>query len=111
MQALVETSGLLLFFVFLALLVSAVFLQAGFVRTLRGRHPAIWERLGRPTMILSNSISTSLRVQRYLWSSKYKELGDSAVDRAASALKVVGVAYLLAFGLLVVVLFVSEPGL
>lgn len=86
---------------FLALLVVGFALERAFREALRQRHPAVWASLGSPTLIWNNSLANNFSTQRYLWTSRYGALGDKHLSGVALALKLVSVAYLLAFALLV----------
>jgi hypothetical protein len=72
---------------------------------LRSRHTQTWEALGRPSLVLNNTISNCLAVQRFLWRREYRGLGDERLARFASFLRYYEAAYIIFFGVLIVAFF------
>jgi hypothetical protein len=71
-------------------------------RRLRNYHAAQWNVLGQPSF-LNNSPLNGVRVVRYfIFSDRYKQLGDTVIDRYAIIAKVLfaGCAVLFAIALL-----------
>lgn len=94
---------------FILLIVNSIVglvLRNVFLAQLRSRHRQTWDALGRPTL-LNNSIANGLKVQRFLWRQEYRILGDGPFARFGSFLRFYMVAYLLLFGLTIVVFIIN----
>ena len=70
----------MLVFAFLAVLVFALANGAWMMRRLEAAHPATWAALGRPTFTLSTGIGPRLALVRFVWSRRYRELGDAPLS-------------------------------
>jgi hypothetical protein len=95
---------------FVILMISCIVgfaLHSYFLRELRSRHPDIWESLGRPTLIMNNSISNGLAVQRFLWRREYESLDDPEFVQLSRVLRTFGIAYLVLFALIVLGFFIG----
>jgi hypothetical protein len=91
--------------VFFILVVSVVFglaMHSRLLRDMRSRHPGVWESLGRPTLVVNNTISNGLAVQRFLWRKEYEALGDPEFERLARRLRTFGICYLIFFAAVIV---------
>jgi hypothetical protein len=77
-------------------------LHAVFLSQLRSRHMQTWEVLGRPTLLLNNSIANCFAVQRFLWRREYRDLGDVPFARFASFLLYYQIAYIILFAVFLV---------
>lgn len=55
------------------------------LRALRQDHEETWVELGRPSLILGNSISSGMAVVRFLFFGEYKVLRSQRVRRFAAA--------------------------
>ncbi len=62
--------------VLLAMTAPGFWLYARFLRGLRTRHPAEWERLGRPTVVYYSSQSARRALSRWLADDGFDTLGD-----------------------------------
>ncbi len=82
---------------FIGLFIVGFTLDGVLRRSLRRRHPEVWRSLGSPTLVMNNSISNGLRLERFLWASEYKALSDPALNRLALTIKVVFVVYTIVF--------------
>lgn len=51
------------------------------LRMLRRDHPAVWESLGKPTLIANNSPKNSLATLRFLFRGDFEELDDARLVR------------------------------
>ena len=90
----------LLLSLFITLVVAAVVglgLQHRLLTRLRTHHVQTWEALGRPTLIINNSLTNSVAVLRFLWRREYRALDDSQLVRLAGRLRVILVVYVLLF--------------
>ncbi len=95
---------------FVALMVSCVAglaLHTRFLRELRLRHADIWESLGRPTLIMNNSISNGLAVLRFLWRRDYESIDDPEFVRLARRLRIFNIAHIALFLLIVLSFFMG----
>ena len=71
--------------------------HAFLVRRLRSHHSNIWEELGSPTLVLNNSISNGLAVQKCIRSGRLESLDDPVLARTSKALRCMGPIYVAAF--------------
>jgi hypothetical protein len=72
----------------LLLLPGGIVLHARFLRALRQSHPRAWESLGRPTMVLNNTIRNSRATQRFLRRREYGALADPRLSALCNVLRV-----------------------
>jgi hypothetical protein len=96
---------------FITLVVSAVFglaLQHNFLTRLRKRHTQTWEALGRPTLLLNNSLTNSFAVLQFLWRREYHALDDSQSVKLAGILRVFLAVYVLLFVSTITTFFISR---
>ena len=56
--------------------------DARIFRRLRANHPAVWESLGRPTLIRNNSIENMSRVRKFIRRGEFRELRDGELEKA-----------------------------
>ncbi len=73
-----EVLFLLLFIIHFVLGISGFVLQCIFLRRLKNDHPQVWEKLGRPTLILNNTITNGLAVFRFVQWGEYESLKDDS---------------------------------
>jgi len=67
-----------------------------FLRLLRQEHSTEWDRLGRPTLLMNNSIQNSVKFLRFLAKKDYLSLRDAELtNRAARTRRLLGVQLLL----------------
>ena len=76
-------------------------LNAVFLRRLRQNFPAVWEGLGRPTLIANNSPRNSLTTLRYILTAEFRELPDHNFIRYCEFVRAFNIGYLLIFGVLI----------
>ena len=81
----------------LALFCCEELLAAAFRRTIRVSYPSAWAQLGAPRVLRD-----WLVLHRYLWNDDYRLLVDPALERLATWLKSAQIAYLVAFGTVIV---------
>lgn len=70
---------------FLAVLLFALANGAWLMHRLETAHPAAWNELGRPTFTLSTGIAPRLALVRFVWSQRFRALGDTALTLCCSA--------------------------
>ena len=78
-----------------------------FLRMLRTRHEERSIALGKPSLILNNSISNGFAVTRFLWRREYMEPEDERLTRFGSSMLVYQIGWLI---LLVLLLFIGSVG-
>ncbi len=66
----------MMMFWFAAVLVFALANGAWMMRRLQHAHPAVWTGLGRPTFTLSTGVGPRLALVRFVWSLRFRKLGD-----------------------------------
>ncbi len=82
---------------------------AGFIpsykmhKIFRVRHQNLWEKLGKPTMILNNSIANNLSVLRFLWKKEYEKTKDSELIAVCRFNRIYFQIYLIFFGIVLLV--------
>lgn len=81
---------------------AGVWTQARLLKALRDRHPEVWERLGKPTLVRNNSISNIFRLRKYLRRREYIALGDLQVERIVRIQRTLELAYIFVFLLFVI---------
>lgn len=94
---------------FCVLFVSVAVVGAAVRRRLRMRHPEVWQSLGAPTLLRNSSVRNWLRLERYLWTSRYRSLADPELEALARREKVLAVFYWVSFvGMIVAVSLVPR---
>lgn len=63
-------------FSFLAVLMFSFVNGAWLLRRLQNAHRSVWEGLGQPTVTLKNGVAPRLALVKYIWSLRFRELGD-----------------------------------
>lgn len=69
------------FIVFAALLLFALGNGAALMRRLETAHPVVWRDLGRPNFAASTGLAPRLALVRFIWSRRYRALGDAVLTR------------------------------
>jgi uncharacterized membrane protein len=92
----------LVFFVLLVAFVIGLTMHHHLLREMRSRHPDLWESLGRPTLVINNSVSNGLAVQRFLWRKDYEALHDPEFILLARRLRTFNLAYLAFFAVILI---------
>jgi hypothetical protein len=64
-------------------------------RRLKRQHPAMYERLGSPSLFWNNSIRNNWLFMKFLLGSRWRELGDASVATACRFMRVFLVVYLM----------------
>lgn len=72
-------------------------LHSRFLKTLKTRHPDVWEALGSPSLFLNNSIKNGWAVQRFLHKKEYLALNDPLFTSQCNFARSFGRAYLVFF--------------
>src|SRR5947208_15116703 len=98
-----------LFFVLLACVVVWFILITRLHRLLRTRHPHVYDSLGRPTLILNNSIRNGWLFTRFLLGGHFEEIEDGETLRRCQFMRVFAFCYLAFFIPIVVFGFVFTP--
>ena len=84
-------SGLTLFLVLLA--PYGFLLHRRFLARLQVRHPATWERLGRPSAVYSGSIANGLALGRFIRRREYESLEDDELSSFCGYYRAYALAY------------------
>jgi hypothetical protein len=66
-------------------------------RRLRSHHPLAYERIGSPSLIWNNSMRNQWLLWTFLWSSRSRELGDSAVVNVVRFMRIFFVCFVVLF--------------
>ncbi|HXU30468.1 MAG TPA: hypothetical protein VN851_07830 [Thermoanaerobaculia bacterium] len=106
-------SGLEMFYSYSILAIPVLFVATflvdrAFRRDLRNRHPETWASLRSSRPLSVRPMANSLGFQRYLWTSRYRDLDDPALNQMASWLKGLSVVYVVSFLLVLVVLMTHQ---
>ena len=64
-----------------ALLLFALPNGAALMRRLETAHPDTWAALGRPNFTASTGVKPRLALVRFIWSQRYRALGDAILTR------------------------------
>ena len=82
-------------------LIVSVFVWFGFCRRLfmllETRQPEKYNELGRPSLIMNNSISNNIAFMRFLLKREYIELNDPVILNLAQTMRVFVVCYFILF--------------
>jgi hypothetical protein len=104
----IDVRILLSFFAVLLPMVAVWFvLLSWFFRRLRSRHAATYAALGSPTLFWNNSPRNNWLFLKFIFSSRWRELGDPAVANAVRFMRIFLVVYFLLFFGFVAAIFTS----
>src|SRR4051812_11754041 len=78
-------------------------------RLLRTRHPNVYDSLGRPTLILNNSLQNSGLFLRFLFGGHFESIDDGETVRLCRFMRVFAFCYLVLFVAAAVFGFASSP--
>ena len=111
MAALNPKSVVWLFPILFAILAVSVFiwfvLMARLHRILRTRHSETYDRLGRPTLFLNNSIRNGAATIRFLLGGHFRQLRDPELLKLAGFMQVFFYAYSALFAVLIGLILVA----
>lgn len=93
-----------------ALLIVSAVQTSRLIRMLRERHERIYESLGRPTLLLNNSVANSARLMAFLWKGRFRETSDQELIQCASWLRVIQAAYFALFATALFLFFLAVAG-
>jgi len=74
-------------------------------KILETRHPEKYESMGKPSLIINNSLSSNITFMKFLFKREWRELGDSVLAKLGKAMLVFFVIYLVGF----LTMFISVP--
>lgn len=77
---------------------------------LRAQHPDVYETLGRPSMILNNTIGNNVRVVRWLWRKDFLSLSDAHTVASARRIRTLLITLYANFAVLMLAFFVLQAG-
>jgi hypothetical protein len=69
-------------------------------KLLEKRHPAKFGAIGRPSLIMNNSLSTNISFMRFLFKKEFVGLNDPLISRLGNLMRVYLVLYLIGFAFL-----------
>ncbi len=98
-----EITRMVAFVGFLVVVVAGIPLSLIGVRRLKQFHPETWRELGEPSFSWNMSPRNQVRLGLFMWSSRYRQLGDPVLDRVFAVSKGLTFLALVLFVLLWVV--------
>jgi hypothetical protein len=93
-------SNELMFYAFVAVVAFSFANGAWILHRLQAAHRAIWVGLGQPTATLSSGVRPRLALVRYIWSLRFRVLGDPPLSLACWAAIVAEIFIIVLFPLL-----------
>lgn len=94
-----------LYLVFVVSTVIYIFKMRILLTYLKENHTKKWEELGRPTLIMNNSIENSLNILRFIW--KQEDLNDKKMGGVLKTVKYLLVINLVLFAVIIVLFLIS----
>lgn len=88
-----------------ALLAVWLILLSWLFSRLRNKHPSTYEAMGSPSLVRNNSMRNNWLFFKFLFSSHWRELGDSTVASLVRLLRLVFAVYLVVFMTCVTLMF------
>ncbi len=73
------------------------------MKILKERHKDIWEKLGKPSLFLNNSISNNLSMRKYLRRKEYEKTNDSEFIDVCNFNRIYTKLYFILFGAVLVI--------
>ena len=70
----------MMMFSFLAVLMFSFANGAWLLRRLQNTHHSVWAGLGQPTITLKNGVGPRLALVKYIWSLRFRGLGDAPLS-------------------------------
>jgi hypothetical protein len=74
-------------------------------KSLQTRHPEKYEAMGRPSLIINNSLSNNISFMKFLFKREYLDLNDPGISKLAQFMLIYLLVYLIGF----MFLFLSVP--
>ncbi len=74
-------------------------------KILETRHPEKYESMGKPSLIMNNSLSSNITFMKFLFKSEWRELNDNGLALLSKSMLVFFCAYMVGF----LTLFFSVP--
>jgi hypothetical protein len=99
-----------LFFILMGCVIVWFALVVRLHRLLRTRHPDVYDALGRPTLILNNSIKNGWLFTRFLLGGHFENIDDGETLQLCRFMRAFAFCYLVLFVALVVFGFASTSG-
>jgi hypothetical protein len=100
-----------LFFAGFVFLIVWAAIMARMFRRLSNDHPEAYEAMGRPTLFWNYSTRSGWLFMRFLLRRKYVALGDERLEQLGHFMFGFGIAYLLLFAVLSIVIVLGAIGL
>ena len=77
-------------------------------KILRTRYPETFEKMGKPSLIMNNSISNNLSFMKFLYGRKWRTLDDEGLATLGNSILVFFLFYLIGFVFLLIAGFVGN---
>lgn len=71
-------------------------------KILETRHPATYEAMGKPSLIMNNSISNNISFMKFLFGGQWRDLEDDRLTKLSKSMLVFFFVYLAGFAFLFV---------
>ena len=84
----------LLFVVLMVLAIVGIYLQHNFISLLKQTHHEKWEELGRPGLVMNNSVKNNIAIFNFLRKKEYLEISDHKLTKTSLFLWNFGRIYL-----------------
>jgi hypothetical protein len=105
----IEQISAILFSVLVVSAITWLILILRLFHILRTRHAEIYDTLGRPSLILNNTIRNNFTTLRFLLGGHFRQLRDPELLRLGAFMQILFYAYSTVFAALLVLFFVGIP--
>ncbi|HIG70882.1 MAG TPA: hypothetical protein EYG46_18945 [Myxococcales bacterium] len=93
-----------------ALLLAGAVETARIIGALQERHPDLYVALGKPSLFINNTISSSMKLMAFVWSKQRVRATDDRVVACANRLRWIHVLYFTFFGIALCLFALSLSG-
>ena len=94
-----------LFGILLCAAIFGLYLSHRVYKALESRHPEKFKMMGKPSLLMNNSVANNLLFTRYLFKREWRELDDPALSKLSALVLVYFVMYIFGFGYLILGIF------
>lgn len=92
----------LVFGVLICAVIIGLYLSHRVYKILENRHPEKYEAMGKPSLIMNNSISNNISFIKFLFKREWRELDDPALSKLSLFLLIFSLAYLIGLVCLII---------
>jgi hypothetical protein len=71
-------------------------------KLLETRHPEKYNAMGRPSLIMNNSLSNNISFMKFLFKQEYRELNDHSIQKLGQVMRAFSLVYMSGFLFLVI---------